>query len=189
MFGGAELMGGDYEPMALVGEIGVEIETIRLMLRARAFYDNGHKLPEDGDPNPKGHDRHLEGAAYYHSPAEWFVGAGFHWSQLSTTDFSKQSGGPEFGGGYDLMQKESSVRLAVDWLMAGNNWQNGFHGPEVTITFPSPREKRHWFFRMTATVDRYYTTVTEPNNVTLTIEQRSERDFAACIESGLGYRF
>jgi hypothetical protein len=44
-------------------------------------------------------------------------------------------------------KRDFSMRIAMDWVMAGSDWQNGSHGPEITVSFPTPREKRHLFLQ------------------------------------------
>jgi hypothetical protein len=39
------------------------------------------------------------------------------------------------------------MRINMDWITAGTDWQNGSHGPNTTVTFPTPIEKRHWFWQ------------------------------------------
>ena len=42
---------------------------------------------------------------------------------------------------------------------------------------PTPREKRHSFFRSSVSVYRFHTTVTEPDNLPLTQEQHGQQHF------------
>jgi hypothetical protein len=190
-------MGGGYAPLAYSAGAGISEESTHIIFDVGGAYDNGHKRTPPNQPdNPNGHDRHLQGRLYYRSAHRWFVGAGWRWGQLSTTNFTKGNAGPSIGGGYDLVSRSCescrptfSARLSVDWLMAGNDWQNGTHGPHFVITLPTPHEKGHWFFSDGVGIYRFHTTVTEPLNVPLTALQRSQRQFAAWAECGIAYRF
>ena len=193
---GPALMGGGYAPLAYRAEAGIDLESTHAVVRALGAYDNGHKTDDGDQPNPNGHDRYLEGASYFRVRAGWFFGMGWRWSQLSTTNYTKGGSRPEFGGGYDWSlgscdgcRRDFSMRVNVDWVTAGTDWQNGSHGPDTTLTFPSPREKRHWFWKQTIGVYRFHQTVTEPTNLPLVQFQRSKKDFDSTVDFGLVYRF
>jgi hypothetical protein len=173
-----------------------------------AAYDNDRKTDDGDQPNPKGHDRFLNGGIYFRPsefPAKfaflgdanrWFFGAGYSWSQLSTTNYVKGGNRPEIGGGYDVAtrscsrcRRDFSMRVGFDWVMAGNDWQNGSHGAQVTVTFPGPRENRHWFLRQRTGVYRFHETVTEPTNLLLTHQQLSNKSTDSTTDWGVIYRF
>jgi hypothetical protein len=170
-------------------------------MKAGAAYDDGHIVNDGDQPNPKGHDRYLESAIYFRPPIEplsgrWFVGGGFTWSQLSTTNYTKGGSRPLIGGGYDLVsrlcpscRREFSMRIAMDWLMAGSDWQNGSDGPQITFTLPGLREQRHWFLRERLGVYRFHDTVTDRTNLSLTQEQQSNKHFDSFLDLGIIYRF
>jgi hypothetical protein len=193
---GPSLMGGGYAPLAYRAEAGLDLESTHAIIRALGAYDNGHKTNDNDQPNPKGHDRYLEGAAYYRSTRRWFFGTGWRWSQLSTTNYTKGGSRPEIGGGYDLVtrpcdgcRRTFSMRFNVDWVMTGNDWQNGSHGPSITTTIPTPSEKRHWFFRETLGIYRFHTTVTAPNDPVLTRWQLAHRNTTSYLDFAAVYRF
>lgn len=193
---GPSLMGGGYAPLAYRAETGIDLESSHAMLRALGAYDDGHKTNDEDQPNPSGHDRYLEVAAYFRSSRLWFIGAGFRWNQLATANYTKSASRPEFGGGYDWFlrscegcRREFSLRVDADWIMAGNDWQNGSHGPNVALTFPAPSEKRHFFWRQSVGLYRAHETVTEPSNIPLTQLQRSQKYFDSSADFGLIYRF
>lgn len=124
------------------------------------------------------------------------VGNAYFCVQLSTTNYTKGGSRYELGGGYDWFlrrceacQRDFSMRVTVDWITVGTDWQNGSHGPNVTITMPSLREKHHWFWRESLGVYRFHTSVTEPGNVSLTRRQLAERSFDAFADFGVLYRF
>jgi hypothetical protein len=193
---GPSLMAGGYAPLAYRAEAGIDLESTHALVRALGAYDDGHKTDDGDQPNPNGHDRYLEGAAYFRMRAGWFFGMGWRWSQLSTTNYTKGASRPEFGGGYDWSlrscdgcRRDFSTRVSIDWVTAGTDWQNGSHGPNSTLRFPAPCEKRHWFWRQTIGVYRFHQTVTEPTNLPLVQFQRSKKDFDSDIDFGLVYRF
>jgi|HubBroStandDraft_6_1064221.scaffolds.fasta_scaffold73436_3 hypothetical protein len=189
-------MGGGYAPLAYRVEGGIDLENSHVIFRGLGAYDDGHKVNDNDQPNPKGRDRYLQVDAYYRFRSSWFVGAGWRWDRLSTTNYAKGGNRPEFGGGYDLVmracaecRRDFSMRVSADWVMGGTDWENGSHGPSITITLPTPRERRHVFFRETLDVYRFHTTVTEPDNVPLTLLQRSERQTTSYLNFGVIYRF
>jgi hypothetical protein len=199
-FGPSSSVGEGYARVVGRAEGGIDMESAHAIFRALGAYDTGTKINDNDQPNPNGHDRYLEGAAYYRAArgwfAGWFAGAGLRWNQLSTTGYSKGGTRPEIGGGYDLMlrackecRRDFSMRVNLDWVLAGTDWQNGSHGAVVTVTLPTPREKRHWFLRNCLSAYRFHTTVTEPQNLALTHSQRTQQGFAGGDEMGVVYRF
>lgn len=198
-FGVSDMPGG-YAPLAAFGRAGLEIESRHLILGVSGAYDNGHKVNDNDQPNPKGHDRYLRGTASWRlstfSLPKWFVSAGYRWSQLSTTNYSKGGARPQFGGGYEYSGSPSdcsicwmSARIGVEWVMAGTDWQNGSHGLDITVIMPRPTEKGHFFITSDLGIYRFHTTVTEPTDQPLTLEQRGERHFSGTYSAGLRYRF
>lgn len=193
---GPSLMGGGYAPLAYRAEAGIDLESTHTILRALGAYDNGHKTNDNDQPNPNGHDRYLEGAAYFRTRSRWFFGMGWSWNQLSTTNYTKGGNRPEFGGGYDWFlrscdecRRDFSMRVNVDWVTSGSDWQNGSHGPNTTLTFPAPSEKRHWFWRQTIGIYRFHQTVTGSANSTIAEFQRSQKSFDSHLDFGILYRF
>jgi len=199
VYGGLGLMGGGYAPLAALGGVGVRIDATHLIFDASAAYDNGHKTNDGDQPNSKGHDRSLAGSAYYRLSSGWFFGAGYGWSQLSTTNYTKGGSRPRFGGGKDFFAHEDcplaecavtfSARLQVDWLMAGTDWQNGSHGPLISFYIPSPAAKGHLFWRQSVGIYRFHDSVTAPSDPVLTKEQMSQHSADSFAEMTLMYRF
>jgi hypothetical protein len=205
---GPALGGGGYRPLALRVETGLNVESRHWVMKALAAYDNDRKTDDGTQPNPKGHDRYLDGGIYFRpswlpsqlaflgTPDRWFFGGGYRWSQLSTTNYTKGGSRPQFGGGRDfvmrscsLCRRDFSMRVAVDYFTAGTDWQNGSHGAEVTLTFPRPRENRHWFWREQIEIYRYHQSVTDPTNIALTREQLSNKGVDSASNFGIFYRF
>ena len=198
---GPSIMGGGYAVLAYRAETGFDVESRLWVMKGSAAYDDGHQVNDGDQPNPKGHDRSLESALYYRPPIEplsgrWFVGGGWTWSQLSTTNYVHSGSRPLIGGGYDLAlrpcptcRRDFSMRVAMDWLTGGSDWQNGSHGPQITFTLPGLREQRHWFWQQRLGVYRFHDSVTDRTNVSLTREQQSKKHFDAFLDLGIMYRF
>ena len=134
-------MGGGYAPFAALGGAGLRLDSKRFLLDTNGQYDNGRKVNDNDQPNPKGHDRALVGSAYYRFPSAWSFGVGVRWSELSTTNYKKSSWAPTFGGSKDYFHNHCqlegcggnfSLRLGVDYVLKGSNWQNGRQGPLFT---------------------------------------------------------
>jgi hypothetical protein len=197
-FAGGEGMGGGYAPFAVIGGGGFRIDSNRFVLDANSWYDNGHKVNDNVQPNPNGHDRGLVGSAYYRLPSGWSFGAGARWSELSTTNYKKSSWEPTFGGSKDffngnchpeICRGDFSMQVRVDYMLKGSNWQNGTQGPLFSIYFPSPSVKAHIFYRETVGIYRFYDTVTDRTNAFLTREQMSNHHWDSFAEFTVMYRF
>jgi hypothetical protein len=193
---GPSLMGGGYGRLAYRAEAGIDLESKYAIVRALAAYDDGHKVDDADQPNPNGHDRYLESAAYFRASRGWFAGMGWRWNQLSTSNYAKGGARPEFGGGYDWFlrpcyecRRDFSMRIAVDWVTAGNDWENGSHGPDIALTFPAPSEKRHWFWRQDTGIYRFHQTVTAPTDLSLTQQQRANTAIDIFTDFGVLFRF
>lgn len=102
---GPSLMGGGYAPVAYCAEGGLSMEGSQVIFRALGTYDHGHKVNDNDQPNPSGHDRYLESALYCRPKCSWsrmpYLGGGYRWSQFSTTNCTKGKGRYEIGGGFD----------------------------------------------------------------------------------------
>jgi hypothetical protein len=198
VYAGAGLMGGGYAPLAVQGGGGLRVDSARFLAFAEGSYDNGHKTNDGDQPNPKGHDRGLDGAAYFRFSSGWYLGAGASWSQLSTTNYTKGGWRPTFGGGKDYFHRrcagedcasDFSMRLGVDYVMPGTDHTNAVQGPLLTLFMPSPSSKGHFFFRMTEGIYEFHETVTEPANAPLTQQQIGDRSMTSFGELTLMYRF
>lgn len=198
---GPSLMGAGYAPVAYRVEGGLNVESARWRMSASAAYDNGRQVSDGDQPNPKGHDRYLDSGIYFRpawSPfsGRWSVGFGWRGNQLSTTNYTKTANRPQIGGAFDIAHhpcagcpRDSSMRFALDWVMAGNDWQNGSHGPDITISLPSPRERRHWFYQQRVGIYRFHATVTDRSNRLLVQSEQADRAFACYADFGILYRF
>jgi hypothetical protein len=195
------LMGAGYALIAYRVEGGLNVESSRYVMSASAAYDSGHQVNDGNQPNRKGHDRYLDSAIYFR-PARGpffgkvFVGFGWRWNQLSTTKYIKTANRPQVGCGFDIThhpcsgcRRDFSMRLAVNWVMAGHDWQNGSHGSEIVVSLPSPRERRHWFYQQRLGIYRFHATVTDRSNRSLVQSEQADRAFACYANFGILYRF
>lgn len=176
---GPALMKSGYAPFAYRAEAGLSMEATHIVLDALAAYDDGRKVDDNDQPNPKGHDRYFESGIYCRPARPG-------WTQMFYLG----------GGGYDLMlrscsecRRDYSMRIEMNWETSGSDWQSGSHGPETNLTWPSPREKRHWFYHNRFGIYRYHETVTEPSNLLLARQQLSTKGFNGVLEFGVIYRF
>ena len=115
IYGGLGLNGGGYAPLS--GNVGAGLRSSdpnHLIWSANAAYDNSDKSNDNTLNNEKGHERSLESSVYYRFTNGWFVGGGADWSQLSTTNYTKQEFHPSVGGGKDYFHKECSARELRD---------------------------------------------------------------------------
>jgi len=165
------LMPAGYAIGAIRAEVGLNVESCHLLANAGTAYDNGRAANDNGPPNPKGHDRYLDGGIYFR-PSRWF------------------------SGGYDLIQRPCStcrpvfsMRIEGNWFTAGNDWEDGSHGMEISISLPSPRETNHCFFLERVSVITAHQTVTDRSNIPLTLSQRANRSVTCYGSFGIVYRF
>jgi hypothetical protein len=195
---GLGLMGGGYSPLAAEAGAGLRIDSQHFLASAEGTYDNGHKTNDNDQPNPNGHDRGLIGLADFRLSSGWFFGAGVRWSELLTSNYTKSAWRPTFGGGKDYFHRtcpvescdaDFSMRLSVDYILAGSDHTNALQGPLVSLYIPSPSVKRHIFFRETIGIYTFHQTVTEPSNLTLTRQQTGDKSVTSFGELTLMYRF
>jgi len=186
-----------YAPLAYRLEAGLEIDSLHWIARAIGAFDNCHESKDNLPPNPGGHDRYLDAEGYVRPGwRQLFVGLGWKWSELSTTNFAITSNQPQFGGGYDVIHRKCaacsinfSTRLAVNWIVGAKDWRTGSHGPEISLSFPSPRVKGHWFWLGRVGIMSVHDVVTDPSNIPQTLSQRADRSITSYETFGVQYRF
>lgn len=80
-----------YAIVAIRAEGGLNLESCHWVMQGDAAYDNGQEANDHGPPNPKGHDRYLNGGIYFRPSRLFsgrsFFGIGWRWSQRSTTNY------------------------------------------------------------------------------------------------------
>jgi hypothetical protein len=202
--------GAGYRPAYAEAGAGFMINTQHVICNAVATYDNGRKVADGTGNNPKGHDRGLASTAYYKFPNRLFLGVGASWSELSTTNYSKQGWSPSVGGGWDYLNKncaaencvvEWSFRAQVDYLLKGTehvnrqgcpvpNGQctNGVEGPQFVLSLPSPVSNSHFIFREALGLYESHATITSTDPA-LSAEQLGQRSMGRFADFALLYRF
>lgn len=210
IFGGVGLNGGGYAPLS--GKIGggLRIDQNHLIWSASAAYDNSHKSNDNTIGNANGHQRSLDSSIYYRFSNAWFAGGGASWSELSTTNYTKQGFHPSVGGGKDYFHKDCagedcvtrwSMRLQVDYKLKGaehvdaqgcsvpnGQCTNDLQGPMVSFFLPSPAMAGHLYWRETVGVYTFHDTVTSTDPA-LTALQKSHRSTTAFLDFTMMYRF
>jgi hypothetical protein len=210
VYGGLGLNGGGYAPMSGKVGAGLRIDKTHLIWAASAAYDNSHKSNDNTLNNENGHQRSLESSIYYRFTNAWFVGGGASWSELSTTNYTKQDFHPSVGGGKDYFHKECAVencvsdwsfRLQVDYKLKGaehvdakgcpvpdGQCTNELQGPMISFYLPSPAASGHLFWRETVGIYSFHDTVTSTDPA-LTALQKGHRSVAPFMDFTMMYRF
>jgi hypothetical protein len=189
---------------------GLRIDTTHLIWTASAGYDTARKANDNTVDNVSGHSRSLDSSIYYRFQNGWFAGGGAGWTQLSTTNYSKQAFRPSVGGGKDYFHNqcaaedcvnEWSMRWQVDYTLKGaehvdprgctvpdGQCTNDLQGPMVSLYLPSPALARHVFWRTTLGIYTFHTTVTSTDPY-LTSIQKGQRSVTAVLDFAMMYRF
>jgi len=210
IYGGLGLNGGGYAPLAGKVGAGLRIDQNHLIWSASAAYDNSRKSNDNTTNNTSGHERALDSSIYYRFNNGWFAGGGASWSELSTTNYTKQDFHPSVGGGKDYFHQQCaaedcvtrwSMRLQVDYKLKGaehvdargcsvpnGQCTNDLQGPMVSFFMPSPALAGHWYWRETVGVYTFHETVTSTDPA-LTALQRSHRSVTSFLEFTMMYRF
>jgi len=188
LVGGLQLQGGGYAPTAWAGAVGVNVELKHLVLDSSASYAAAHKVNDNTINNHSGHQRGLDGNAFYRFN-KLYLGGGASWSQLSTTNYTKQSWHPAIGVGHDWLREGFSMRGQVLYVLPGDDHLNGTQGPEFSLWLPSPAAAHHVFWRQTIGIYAFHETVTDPSDKVLTAEQVGSRSVTGYVSFNLMYRF
>ena len=197
VFAGPVLMPGGYASLAGEAGAGLRIDSEHLLLDAHALYDNGHKAKDNTGPNPKGHDRSVDGSLRYRFASGWAFGGGASWSQLSTTNYTKSAWHPRFGGSRDFFVKncmaedcrgEFTMRVEADYFLRGSDRSNGTQGVMLNLYIPSPSLARHLFFREKIAMYRYHDTITTTDDPVV-LRREMSNHFDSYVEFTVMYRF
>lgn len=199
-FGPSSSVGEGYARVVGRAEGGIDMESAHAIFRALGAYDTGTKINDNDQPNPNGHDRYLEGAAYYRAARGMVCGLVCgRWFAMEPAFHHRLFQGRDSSRDWRRIRPDAArlQRVPARLLHAGESglgagrtdWQNGSHGAAVSVTLPTPREKRHWFLRNCLSAYGFHTTVTEPQNLALTRAQRAQQGFAGGDEMGVVYRF
>lgn len=168
---------------------GVGFDSKHLIIESLASYNNARKTNDGTVDNRNGHIRSLGGSAYYRLSNYWFFGTSGSWGQLSTTNYTKQSWGMNFGGGSDFISQGASFRLSAAYAPAAFDHRNGSQGPSFQFIVPSPLEQRHVMFVVDTDILFFHDTITDPNNIILTEQEKNHRGHSATSRFGLLFRF
>jgi len=208
IYGGLGLNGGGYAPLSGKVGAGLRSDQNHLIWSASAAYDNSHKANDKTTNNTNGHERALDSSIYYRFNNGWFLGGGASWSELSTTNYTKQGFHPSVSGGKDYVHKCAaegcvtrwSMRLQVDYKMKGaehvdvkgcsvpnGQCTNDLQGPMVSFFLPSPALAGHLYWRETVGVYTFHETVTSTDPA-LTALQKSHRSVTSFLEFTMMYR-
>jgi hypothetical protein len=196
-FGGMQLDGNGAAMFNYAVALGIQQETKRYSFDAFAQYENTRKIDDNTVNNHSGRTRILYGAPRYRLNSNWFVGGGARWSDLSTTNYVKQSWSPFVGGGKDW----DMGRMSLDYLWTGSehvskkgcsvaNGQctNASRGFDFQWIMPSPKSRRHVLFRIDFLPIVFHTTVTS-SDPALTRRQQGEGGIASWLEYTLLFRY
>jgi len=208
IYGGLGLNGGGYAPLSGKVGAGLRSDQNHLIWSASAAYDNSHGANDNTTNNTNGHERALDSSIYYRFNNGWFLGGGASWSELSTTNYTKQGFHPSVSGGKDYVHKCAaegcvtrwSMRLQVDYKMKGaehvdvkgcsvpnGQCTNDLQGPMVSFFLPSPALAGHLYWRETVGVYTFHETVTSTDPA-LTALQKSHRSVTSFLEFTMMYR-
>ena len=210
IYGGLGLNGGGYAPMSGKVGAGLRIDQNHLIWSASAAYDNSHKSNDNTIDNTNGHQRSLDSSIYYRFSNGWFAGGGASWSELSTTNYTKQDFILRSVAAKTIFTRivlpktastRWSMRLQVDYKLKGaehvdakgcsvpnGQCTNDLQGPMVSFFLPSPAMAGHLYWRETVGVYTFHDTVTSTDPA-LTALQKSHRSTTAFLEFTMMYRF
>lgn len=178
---GLALLPGGYSPVAPEVVTGLTFNSTHFIFDGFGLYDTGKKTNDGSEKsNPKGHDRLLSAFAAYRFHNNVYVGGGGRWSQLSTTNYTKNGSPavlsywkPEVGIGYDVFADDQFVpmfaRVQVAYLFPQSkeivSFPNGSscttcgnrsQGADISVWFPSPaRQHQHLFFKINAVIFQF----------------------------------
>lgn len=180
--------GSGFSPISPVAAGGFQIDGNHLLATFSAGYEGVRKTNDNTGNNPRGRQRSLRGEAFWRAGNGLYSGGGVVWSQLSTTNYAKQSWHPAMGGGKDFLRSDYSMRLQAIYLLTGSDRANGVHGAEVSLFYPSPAVSRHWHLRSALTLYRFHTTDTLSDPAT-SAEQKAEKHLTGHMDVGVVWRF
>jgi hypothetical protein len=196
-FGGIELDGNGSAVLNYVVATGIQENTSHFIFDGYGEYTNTRKINDNTFNNHGGRTRLLYAAPRYPFAKGWFVGGGARWSELSTTNYVKQSWRPFIGGGKDW----KSDRVSLDYLWTGADHVNrqGCLVPKGQCTndvkaidfqwfMPSPSSRSHVLFRMDFEPFWFHTTVTT-TDPSLTRQQKGQIGAGAVAQYTLVFRY
>jgi hypothetical protein len=196
-YGGLQLDGNGSAVFDYVVGAGIQENAQHFVFDGFAEYSNTRKIDDNTVNNHSGRTRLLYGAPRYRFSNRWFVGGGARWSELSTTNYVKQSWHPFVGGGKDW----DCCRVTLDYLWMGaehvdrqgcpvpnGQCTNGTKGVDFQMFLPSPAARSHVLLRMDFLPFWFHTTVTS-TDPELTRQQMSETGVGSVLQYTLLFRY
>lgn len=119
--------GQNYEGMGVLGGVAGEILLKHTTVTVRAGVDTLDKVDTHDGTTVR-----LEGNGYYNLSRHFFAGGGMTWGRLTTSQYSKQSLYPYFGGGFG----GNKIVLTGNYYCCGSDRINGVRGPRIEMAVP-----------------------------------------------------
>ena len=189
LFGGPSLIGNGYQNVAANAGTALLLKSRRVIGDFEALYMNARKTNDATIANRKGHERFLQGRMFFPWHRGLYFGGGAQWGETATTNYTKKAWRPTFGAGQDYFANDFSCRWQAVYITKGSDHSNAVQGPEFQLWLPSPASKSHFFYRQTARVYAFHTTVSVPSNPILTAQQSNDRHAAMFIDFSVGWKF
>jgi hypothetical protein len=185
------LNGAGFAPLSVAIGGGFSFEPKHFILEGLATYNTAHKAYDGTDDNRKGHIRSLNGQLFYRLPNYWFFGGEYGWGKLSTTNYTKQSGTPAFGGGKDLVfwDREVNARLQVTYSPSTFDHANGSQGVNFGLYLSSPLFQKRFSYYELVGLSFGHATITDPTDPIVTAREKAERYHTASCIFGVRMRF
>lgn len=185
-----------------VGGVGLQENTMHFLFAGDASYDNDGKSDDNANVLRNGFDRRFKGAAYARLTNGWFFGAGARWALLHSAAYDKEQWHPTAGIGKDIIDDDFSMRFVADYVtpfgaehtsrngctVPKGQCGNGVQGIDVSLFFPSPQVRGHFFARITIGAYGAHATVTS-TDPKLTSQQKSSLSALSETQLTLMYRF
>lgn len=187
--GSVNVNGGGYSSISESIGAGIDLESAHANGNLEATYDNAKKVNDGTVNNHNGRVRSAQARAFYRLHNGLYFGGGVQWSELNTTNYSKQGWRPTAGIGKDFLRDTYSIRLQSLYISKGSDKSNGTQGVETAIYFPSPSTKGHVFLRDTIAIYRFHATITDFNSPSLVAQETAERAWTAYDTVSLIVRF
>jgi len=209
--------GNGYQAVSPDIGIGIDMEGRAISVTTTARYDFVRKTNDsDQVPNEKGRFREANAELLYklHSGSSWFITAGAEWCEASMTPYLKSNWSPSAGAGHDFVNEVDSWRFQVSYSRDLNEvvryptlvsftpgpgqaalsytcslCGNGVQAIALSGEYPSPNSSAHWFLLMTLETDWFHETITDPYNLAMTEDQKSQHYHSGSFSVGVIFRF
>ena len=189
VFGGPSLLGNGYQTFAANVGAGFLLKSNRVVGDFEGTYMNARKTNDATIGNRSGHERFLKGRIFFPWHKGLYFGGGAQWSETATTNYTKKAWRPTFGAGQDYFANDFSCRWQVLYITKGFDRSNAVQGPEIQLWLPSPASKSHFFYRQTAGVYAFHTTISNPSDSVLTAQQSNDRHVEMFVDFTFGWKF